>query len=428
MDTLKNYETIINNINNMIVYKGIRNSKTVDALYTTLCSILHGKGKYEAGVLFIRTLLEEGERLKLEGNIYKKLLIKALLDDENDFSLLCERTKEIQNTSLFHFAKKDIENFYPLINLKLDFIAQKDLAVLENFHPFSANEVYSNDHIDCSVPENFVKTVVNHYAEKGCGTMASFPMFRYDSSLNALTPVENPDLYSFDRIIGYEYQKRELQKNTESFLAGYNANNVLLVGSRGTGKSTCIKSLPSMYFEKGLRIIEIKKEQITELSRILALLGKRGQHFIIFIDDLSFEEFEIEYKYMKSLLEGNTEKKPDNVLFYATSNRRHIIQEKWSDKNTNPDDEEIHTSDTINEKLSLSDRFGLTLTFSKPTPEEYLNIVKGIASSENIRIAEDELKKEAFQWELTKGISGRTARQFINHLLWEKSAAPGSDK
>ena len=160
--------------------------------------------------------------------------------------------------------------------------------------------------------------------------------------------------------------------------------------------------------------------QIEKLPDILKLLRPRGRKFIIFIDDLSFDEGEMGYKYMKSLLEGGSEGKPDNVLFYATSNRRHIIQEKWSDRGTGiSEDAEIHTTDTLNEKLSLADRFGITITFPKPTPKEYINIVKGLAAERNIELDEKTLQQQAMQWEIRqKGMSGRTAKQFINNLMW----------
>lgn len=210
-----------------------------------------------------------------------------------------------------------------------------------------------------------------------------------------------------------------LINNTKAFLNGYPANNVLLIGARGTGKSSSVKALANEYFNQGLRLLEISKEQIIDFPQILKYICQRGRKFIIFLDDLSFDDFEVEYKYMKSLLEGSTEKKPDNVLFYATSNRRHIVQERWADRQGNPNDD-IHTADSLNEKISLSDRFGLTISFEAPNQNQYLEIVEAIAKKEKIEYSKEQLDKEAIAWELyQKGRSGRTARQFINSYYIE---------
>ena len=205
--------------------------------------------------------------------------------------------------------------------------------------------------------------------------------------------------------------------NTRAFVEGKKANNVLLFGDSGTGKSTSIKAIVNEFYDQGLRMIEIYKHQFKDLSNVIAAVKNRNYKFIIYMDDLSFEEFEIEYKFLKAVIEGGVETKPDNILIYATSNRRHLIRETWSDRNDVQQDEGMHRSDTMQEKLSLVNRFGVTINYSKPSQKEYFDIVIHLAAKAGIKMSEDELKAEANKWELSHGgISGRTAQQFIYYL------------
>ena len=223
---------------------------------------------------------------------------------------------------------------------------------------------------------------------------------------------------SLDDLIGYESQKQKLIENTEAFVKGKKANNVLLFGDAGTGKSTSIKAILNKYYSQGLRMIEVYKHEFKDLSTIISEIKNRNYRFIIYMDDLSFEEFEIEYKYLKAVIEGGLETKPDNILIYATSNRRHLIRETWSDRSDMSKDE-LHRSDTMQEKLSLVARFGVTIGYYRPSQQEYFDIVINLAKKyPEIRLTEDELRLEANKWELSHGgISGRTAQQFINHLI-----------
>ncbi len=206
--------------------------------------------------------------------------------------------------------------------------------------------------------------------------------------------------------------------NTEAFVKGLPANNALLFGDAGTGKSTSIKAILNEYYDQGLRMIEIYKHQFQDLSSVIAQIKNRNYRFIIYMDDLSFEEFEIEYKFLKAVIEGGMETKPDNVLIYATSNRRHLIRETWGDRSDMEQDEGMHRSDTMQEKLSLVARFGVTINFSKPTQKEYFQIVTELAKRyPEITLTDEQLCVEANKWELSHGgISGRTAQQFINYL------------
>ncbi|MFW5677329.1 MAG: ATP-binding protein, partial [Acetivibrio ethanolgignens] len=224
-------------------------------------------------------------------------------------------------------------------------------------------------------------------------------------------------------LVGYELQKRKLIENTEAFVEGRSCNNVLLFGDSGTGKSTSIKAILNEYYDRGLRMIEIYKHQFQELSNVIAQVKNRNYRFIIYMDDLSFEEFEIEYKYLKAVIEGGLETKPDNVLIYATSNRRHLIRETWNDRSDVKHEDGMHQSDTMQEKLSLVNRFGISIHYSKPSQKEYFEIVKELAKKHpNITLSEEELTMEANKWELSNGgISGRTAQQFINYLAGKEA-------
>ena len=268
--------------------------------------------------------------------------------------------------------------------------------------------------------EGFFTAVTEFYRDYGVGMFGLNKAFRIqdrtDSKLVFL-PINNMDKVMLSDLVGYEIQKKKLVDNTRAFVEGKKANNVLLFGDSGTGKSTSIKAIVNEFYDQGLRMIEIYKHQFKDLSNVIAAVKNRNYKFIIYMDDLSFEEFEIEYKFLKAVIEGGVETKPDNFLIYATSNRRHLIRETWSDRNDVQQDEGMHRSDTMQEKLSLVNRFGVTINYSKPSQKEYFDIVIHLAAKSGIKMSEDELKAEANKWELSHGgISGRTAQQFIYYL------------
>ena len=268
--------------------------------------------------------------------------------------------------------------------------------------------------------EGFFTAVTEFYRDYGVGMFGLNKAFRIqdrtDSKLVFL-PINNMDKVMLSDLVGYEIQKKKLVDNTRAFVEGKKANNVLLFGDSGTGKSTSIKAIVNEFYNQGLRMIEIYKHQFKDLSNVIAAVKNRNYKFIIYMDDLSFEEFEIEYKFLKAVIEGGVETKPDNILIYATSNRRHLIRETWSDRNDVQQDEGMHRSDTMQEKLSLVNRFGVTINYSKPSQKEYFDIVLHLAAKAGIKMSEDELKAEANKWELSHGgLSGRTAKQFITYM------------
>ena len=279
----------------------------------------------------------------------------------------------------------------------------------------------------CTLAERFSKAhspmemkdfLTEFYKDYGVGKFGLHKAFRIEHTDKGvqIVPILNIAHVHLDDLVGYEIPKKKLVDNTEAFVYGRKANNCLLFGDAGTGKSSSIKAIANQYYEDGLRIIEVYKHQFQDLNDVISQIKNRNYKFIIYMDDLSFEEFEIEYKYLKAVIEGGLEKKPKNVLIYATSNRRHLVREKFSDKEERRDD--LHASDTVQEKLSLVSRFGVTIFFCAPDKKEFGNIVKVLAERHGISMPESELLLEANKWELAHGgLSGRTAQQFIDYIL-----------
>lgn len=412
-------------INSLVLYSNLKENTLIKLI------IKAENGEKGAFSKIISFLFEKAEENALRGNILKNYIIHIMLRDRNMFTLLCENNEDVKNTSVYKAAVNDIEKIKEIANMDISELSEgekrtaelvKDYIPVKNKKNITHKQYDHWKEIYLMGDKIFdIENIISFHNKNGCGDVSVFGFFRYDSENKKLIGVTNPDNIKFSDLIGYKNQIDTLKDNTLSFIKGYASNNVLLVGARGTGKSSSVKALVNEYFDIGLRILEITKEQIVNLPDILNILRQRGRKFIIFIDDLSFDENEIGYKYMKSLIEGGTEGKPENVLFYATSNRRHIIQEKWKDRGeTITESRDVHTMDNMNEKLSLSDRFGITITYQKPTPDEYINIVKGILKNMNFEMDEENIKKEAMKWELRqKGMSGRTAKQFVNNIIWK---------
>ena len=272
--------------------------------------------------------------------------------------------------------------------------------------------------------DDLLPALAAHYHRYGVGRFAEFLAFRWhrQTSQGTLVPVRRPDPITFDELIGYAEQRRVVRQNTEHFLAGLPAHNLLLYGERGTGKSSTVKALLHAYADRGLRLIEVAKSALGDFPEIVEMLADRRERFILFVDDLSFDENETGYKELKAVLEGSVEARPENILVYATSNRRHLIQERFGDRALPSDD--VHVQDTLQEKLSLADRFGQTVIFLSPDQEQYLAIVTGLAERRQLPIEPTQLRRQALQWAAwNNGRSGRTARQFIDELTAELGEA-----
>ncbi|MDJ0579006.1 ATP-binding protein [Crocosphaera sp.] len=357
-----------------------------------------------------------------QGISWQDYIIRKILVDDNPFS------QQVQHNSLENLpqplieaAEQDLSILNTLYNLPLEAISQwvKEAANLP-FSPFIAQYknkdntfLHQTDHWKNCLPE-----LAAHYRQHGTGIFAQYKAFKWHN--NKLIGISQADTITLSEIVGYESQKETLIKNTEILLSGYSALNILLYGSRGAGKSSLVKSLLNQYSCQGLRLIEVNKSQLSNLPMIVDQLRNIAQKFIIFVDDLSFEEDNDAFKALKVVLEGNVTAKAKNVVVYATSNRRHLIREYFDDRPRPKDADEIHNWDTVQEKLSFSDRFGLTLTFQPANQDTYLQIVHHLASQINLKIDKDELEFKAKQW-ATKhnGRSGRTARQFIDFIQGE---------
>ena len=381
----------------------------------------------------LNELLEMTASHGFEGNLWHNYLAFLLANDENAYSTACEVVGAV-NGSINDVVLHDLEIFRELFAFDLQVIEQ---ALDVEFHSMIANyenvkghgKVFnqrirdsicklSRDLADCKSTSEFKGVLTTFYEKFGVGKLGLHKAFRVEHSENGaeIVPITKIAHVHLDDLVGYELAKQKLIDNTEAFVEGRRANNCLLFGDAGTGKSSSIKAILNQYYDQGLRMIEIYKHQFQDLNDVIAQIKNRNYKFIIYMDDLSFEEFEIEYKYLKAVIEGGLEKKPNNVLIYATSNRRHLVKETFKDKQDR--DEELHTNDTVQEKLSLVARFGVTIFFGRPNKKEFQEIVKVLAERHELQMSEEELFLEANKWELSHGgLSGRTAQQFIDYLL-----------
>ena len=391
-----------------------------------------------SGLLYecIHSLLEMAGNHGFYGNLWHCYLTNLLVNNENSYSRACEIRGEVEGT-INQAVLHDIVIFkefydYDFTDMAKTLSVDCFCLITDYVSSDSESKVYNSRIREriCSLavkftkdhtPEEMKATLTEFYREYGVGKFGLHKAFRivHDESGVQIVPIQNIAHVYLDDLVGYEIPKRKLIENTEAFVEGRKANNCLLFGDAGTGKSSSIKGIANEYYEKGLRIIEVYKHQFQDLNDVITQVKNRNYKFIIYMDDLSFEDFEIEYKYLKAVIEGGLEKKPKNVLIYATSNRRHLVREKFSDKEERRDD--LHSSDTVQEKLSLVSRFGVTIFFAAPDKKQFQNIVKVLAERYGVTMPEEELLLEANKWELAHGgLSGRTAQQFIDYLLGKK--------
>ncbi len=389
----------------------------------------------------VKRILKVATDYGFNDNLWQSYLTFVLIMDENPFSLTCEKLGASEGASANHFAKNDFEAFYELFHYDFSKLEQTlgidCFTVLSDYHAIQKPELMYNKNVSekvhalsarlgaASNVDEFFDGITDFYKDYGVGMFGLNKAFRIycpqDSTRVEFRAINNMDQVVLDDLIGYEIQKKKLVDNTRAFVEGRKANNVLLFGDSGTGKSTSIKAIVNEFYDQGLRMIEIYKHQFASLSNVIAQIKNRNYRFIIYMDDLSFEEFEIEYKFLKAVIEGGVETKPENILIYATSNRRHLIKENWSDRNDVTVQNGMHQSDTMEEKLSLVHRFGVTINYSKPSQKEYFEIATQLARRLGVTMSDEEIRAEANKWELSHGgISGRTAQQFANYLAGQQ--------
>ena len=386
----------------------------------------------------INELLEISVSHGFEGNLWHTYLTFLLASDENAYSTSCEIVGPVEgsiNEIAFHDFKVFKELFDYDFKSLMDVLDAESFAILQNYKNVNEGSKVFNKRVRdriCDLSkalgsaesvEDFKNRLTQFYKEFGVGKLGLHKAFRIEhqeDDIAEIVPITNIAHVHLDDLVGYEIAKKKLIDNTKAFVEGRQANNCLLYGDAGTGKSSSIKAILNQYYDQGLRMIEVYKHQFQDLNDVIAQIKNRNYKFIIYMDDLSFEEFEIEYKYLKAVIEGGLEKKPNNVLIYATSNRRHLIRETFKDKQDR--DEDMHTNDTVQEKLSLVARFGVTIYYGAPNKKEFQQIVKELAKANGIQMPEEELLLEANKWELAHGgLSGRTAQQFINYLLGQEA-------
>jgi predicted AAA+ superfamily ATPase len=427
------------NLHRLLLYRRLLDDKVIQD-FSRLTTELDNKGgqeKFSREELYFSIcykLFEYSQLHNISGDVWQNYVLNLIVGDENIFSLSCEKRGHDISPSIYKLAMHDLLILKDLYNFDWAGLGEKlgaeNIGVISSFQ--ADNQVlnsYSVWYKNClnklkadfkeeAELDNLVQSLAQFYNTVGVGLLGRHIAFKWNHGLQAIAefdPVQLSDL------VGYQYQKTIITSNTEAFLAGRRANHILLYGNKGTGKSSMVKAMLNQYAKSGLRMLELSREQLVEFGQIMAALEERGYYFIIFIDDLSFEDFEVEYKHIKSVIEGSLEVTPGNVLIYVTSNRRHLIRENWSDRQVI--NQEVHAAETEQEKLSLVDRFGITLSFESPAQEQYLQIVTEIAQRNHLDMDYEELRRGALQWERkSHGRSGRTAQQYINHLLSLKQA------
>lgn len=425
----------------LIIYKNLEDGKLLEDMEWLMDHYADDYyNKEDKAALFydcIHALLDMAGHHGFYGNLWHCYLTNLLVNNENSYSMSCEITGEIKGTinqAVLHdiaiFKEFFDFDFTPLcetlsvdaFSWALDYESSSEKSKVYNARIRDRICTLAVKFKEDETAEEMKKSLTQFYKEYGVGKFGLHKSFRIEHRHEGalIVPIKNIAHVHLQDIIGYEIPKQKLIDNTEAFVNGKKANNCLLFGDAGTGKSSSIKAIANEYYDRGLRIIEVYKHQFQDLNDVIGQIKNRNYKFIIYMDDLSFEDFEIEYKYLKAVIEGGLEKKPDNVLIYATSNRRHLVREKFSDKEDRNDD--LHTNDTVQEKLSLVYRFGVTIYFGAPSPKEFKEIVCMLAKRNHIEMEEETLLAQANKWELSHGgLSGRTAQQFIDYLLGHSS-------
>ena len=428
----------------LLLYQSVLSGEVGQAFVNLLHTFLHSDAD---GLNCLHAYGRWFKALAATGQSWQDYLLRQILIDDNPFSRQVQQTPiEKLPPALVAAARHDLQLLQHLYQCSSDRLSSwVQVAAKLPFTPVSWHQAPSLEtpnqaslssatlH-EQSCPEllqqlsdwaDGVEILAEYYHKFGTGLFAQYRAFRAASG--RLIGITHPDPIRLTELAGYESQKADLMKNTEVLLAGYPALHILLYGSRGTGKSSLVKGLLNKYGGLGLRLIEVAKSELKDLPTLQDQLRNLPQKFIIFVDDLSFEEDDDAFKALKVVLEGNVTARPPNVVVYATSNRRHLIREFFDDRPRPRDSDEVQAWDTVQEKLSFSNRFGLTLTFEPANQDTYLGIVRHLAAQSRIALSHNELEYRALQWATRhNGRSGRTARQFIDFLrgelaIWESS-------
>ena len=366
-------------------------------------------------------LIQQAEKLGISGNLLPAYIVHLLAEGGN----VAARTIEAVGSygkGLLDSLGDDMILLLPYLKVKTTVVIGRDNPFLNNYHPAKEEQNQFETKllqrlVEMKTITSAARHLLRHYEKWGSGMMARYTAFRVGAG-GTLIGIADFPVFNWDDLLGYEDQKYKLLTNTQNFMEGRPANNVLLTGARGTGKSTGVKALAAMFAADGLRLIQIGRDQLELVAPVLEKLNEiRSKKFILFFDDLSFDEGESGYKYLKSAIDGSVTAQPDNVLIYATSNRRHLLKETWSDRN-DALEAEVYRQDSANESISLSDRFGLILHYSTPSQEEYLQIIDHELRKAGVHLSKEELRLEGVRWEMEhSGRNGRIANQFVKWYL-----------
>ena len=421
-------------INSLCIFTNIKENNVLKK-YKTLLKYLNKKEiSIEKGITLYNDFVYELLN-KADGTSFKKYIIDIIFLDNNSFTSMIDNenlsnehiikqvkfelkaleyissitSEELKETIIHKCKAKNFE--IEVINALIDFEIDSD----DNYDSYKAMDKLKLNILNCDNWGDSLENIIEFYKQYGTGIFGEYKAFvwEHEDDKTYLRGVETPDPVTLKDLVGYEHQKETIIDNTKQFLNGHPANNLLLYGSRGTGKSSTVKAIINEYYKDGLRLIEVDKDKLVDFTKIIRILKNKNLKFIIFVDDLVFEEGEASYSALKTILEGGVESNSSNMLIYATTNRRHLVKETFSERSG----DDVHASDAIEEKLSLSDRFGITVSFYSPDQKEYLNIIDGIVQSRGLEIDTEYLHAEALKWvRWNNARSPRTAKQFINWL------------
>ena len=366
-------------------------------------------------------LMQQAEKLGISGNVLPAYIVHLLAEGGNTAARAIEAAGGY-GVGLLEAMEDDMIILQPYLSAMTSELVGRQYYYLDGYQPANREcnpfeRDMQNRLLQLKTARGRAKHLLEHYKKWGSGLLARYTAFRIGTG-GTLIGIADFPVFAWDDLLGYEDQKYKLLTNTRNFMEGRPANNVLLTGARGTGKSTGVKALAAMFSEDGLRLIQITRDQMELVAPVLERLNEiRSKKFILFFDDLSFDEGEPGFKFLKSAIDGSVTAQPDNVLIYATSNRRHLLKETWSDRN-DALEAEVYRQDSANESISLSDRFGLILHYSMPSQEEYLQIIDHELRKAGVRLSPEELRLEGLRWEMEhSGRNGRIANQFVKWYL-----------
>ena len=383
-------------LNSLVIFRDVMNCRTIQSLERLLESLEDNDTLKQ-----LKAYSDFVSNLYRHHNDLSSYILTLILEDENIYMIRTAHRLEISQ-KMKECLFSELESLQMIAEMTS--LQVKDKIAYDGFLPDWDNTYY-----------DFKKEYLNridNIERYGYGIYAKYYMFIVKDS--RIVPVKYPDEIKLSQLIGYEKQRQLVIDNTLALINGKPASNVLLSGDAGTGKSSSVKAIANEFRDKGLRIIEIRKDQLREIPEIIDGLSKNPLKFILFIDDLSFAKDDDNFGALKAILEGSVSARANNIVIYATSNRRHLVKESFADR----DGDDVHRNDTVQELISLSERFGLRITFSKPNKYEYLEIVKGLAKLNSLDMSEEELEKEAERFAVGRsGRSARAAKQFIDKMF-----------